>query len=296
MVVVVLSRVMAAGRAPHGPPDERSSRTARPPTRRRSIITDQPQGGNGLAFDAAAGSCTPPRPGRCRGQPARCHGARTLPPTRHGEGSAPYHHVHARRRRRRRARRRAERGGLGWWPVPRRAVPSMATARRGKRRGGDGPAGGGCWAASNAPMARSKASRVDAGQHAAHGRLPWWPPDAGPRVTALLGRQHSGRRRPMGDPGTGKGYNGRHGGPDWSWTSTPHDRWGPCLLPIHPADSPDHYQPDKPAPCRGPAGRGSVRGGRGRRRGRAGWPGCGRPPGAWRRWPRGGWRPSWRSG
>jgi hypothetical protein len=33
----------------------------------------------------------------------------------------------------------------------------------------------------------------------------------------------------------------------------PHDRGEPCLLHLHPAHSPDHHQPDKPALCRGPA-------------------------------------------
>src|SRR5215207_2864916 len=32
----------------------------------------------------------------------------------------------------------------------------------------------------------------------------------------------------------------------------PHDRREPCLLHIHPANSPHHHQPDKPALCRGP--------------------------------------------
>ena len=48
--------------------------------------------------------------------------------------------------------------GLGWWPLPRRVLPSTATARRHGRGIGDGGVGGGCWAASHAPMARSSAS------------------------------------------------------------------------------------------------------------------------------------------
>ncbi len=44
--------------------------------------------------------------------------------------------------------------GLGWWPLPRRVLPSTATARL----GGWDVGGGGCWLASQAPIARSSAS------------------------------------------------------------------------------------------------------------------------------------------
>jgi hypothetical protein len=47
-------------------------------------------------------------------------------------------------------------GALGWWPLPRRVVPSTATARRGWGAGGGRV--GGCWPASQAPMAQSRAS------------------------------------------------------------------------------------------------------------------------------------------
>jgi hypothetical protein len=50
-------------------------------------------------------------------------------------------------------------GAAVWWPLPRRVLPSTATACRHGRGGGDGGlAGGGCWAASQAPTARSSAS------------------------------------------------------------------------------------------------------------------------------------------
>ena len=49
--------------------------------------------------------------------------------------------------------------GPPWWPLPRRVLPSTATARRGERAAGGGFAGGGGGrAASQAPMARSRAS------------------------------------------------------------------------------------------------------------------------------------------
>ena len=50
---------------------------------------------------------------------------------------------------------------LPWWPLPRRVLPSTATAcRHAARFGGGGRVvgGGGCWPASQAPMARSSAS------------------------------------------------------------------------------------------------------------------------------------------
>jgi hypothetical protein len=50
-------------------------------------------------------------------------------------------------------------GAAPRWPLPRRVLPSMATARRGERAGGGGFAGGGGGrAASQTPMARSSAS------------------------------------------------------------------------------------------------------------------------------------------
>jgi hypothetical protein len=72
-----------------------------------------------------------------------------------------------------------------WWPLPRRVLPATATARRRRagRRWQIGRWDGGS-AASQAPMARSRASGVDAGQHAAHCRLAKRPPDAGQGVTA----------------------------------------------------------------------------------------------------------------
>jgi hypothetical protein len=46
----------------------------------------------------------------------------------------------------------------GWWPLPRRVLPSTATGWRHGRGVGDGGLAGGCWPASEAPMARSSAS------------------------------------------------------------------------------------------------------------------------------------------
>jgi hypothetical protein len=55
---------------------------------------------------------------------------------------------------------------------------------------------------------------VDAGQHAAHGRLAGWPPDSAQRVAAHPqgGQDRLGRvRRPLADRGQGLGA-GEHGG------------------------------------------------------------------------------------
>ena len=51
--------------------------------------------------------------------------------------------------------------GLGWWPLPRRVLPSTATARCGRvvdAAGGRVAGRGGCWPASQAPIARSSSS------------------------------------------------------------------------------------------------------------------------------------------
>src|SRR6266540_1616460 len=70
--------------------------------------------------------------------------------------------------------------GLPWWPLPRRVLPSTATACRHGRGGGDG-GGGWWWLLGSQPGADGTVQRVgvDAGQDPAHGRLARWPPGAG---------------------------------------------------------------------------------------------------------------------
>jgi hypothetical protein len=45
---------------------------------------------------------------------------------------------------------------MRWWPRSRRVLPSTATAQRGRDAGGGVVGGGGCWPASEVPMARSR--------------------------------------------------------------------------------------------------------------------------------------------
>jgi hypothetical protein len=122
-------------------------------------------------------------------------------------------------------------GGVGW-PLPRRVLPSTATAGGGRR--GGGPlvvGGGGCWRASHAPMVESSGVGTDAGQHPAYGRLGGWPEGAGQGMTAHpeRGQDRVGRiRGPLADrgqrPGAGQHRAGRHG--------QHHAQWVPSAAPL----------------------------------------------------------------
>jgi hypothetical protein len=78
------------------------------------------------------------------------------------------------------------------------------------------------------------------------------------QVTGLLRCQRGGRSQPMGS--RNGGWTGRHGLPNSSWASTTHmitgNRACSTSSSAHP---PDYHQPDKPALCRGPGGRGGWR-------------------------------------
>ncbi len=103
-------------------------------------------------------------------------------------------------------------GAAPWWPLPRSAVPSTATARRGRVVDADGSRWG--WLLGGQPDADGTVEGVgvDAGQDAAHGRLGGRLPGAGPRVSAHpdRGQDLAGRvAGPLADRGQGAGA-GQH--------------------------------------------------------------------------------------
>ena len=170
-------------------------------------------------------------------------------------------------------------------PLPRRALPSTATARRHARVGGGGRVE---WLLVGQPPADHPVQRVrvNAGQHAADGGLGRWPPDPAQRVAARPKRgQHRAECVPsatavawVGDLGeaveqataksgasttgvssrlaaTGigmmRGQARRSEGIMGFDTRMIAGSW-PALHPARPTQS-KHHQPSKPAPCRGPA-------------------------------------------